>query len=230
MNAIFDPMGLVVPVTVKAKILIRKHFNNSEERKGWDDPHPVNQREEWIQFFQDIFDLEDIAFGRCIKPTNATEDDPVLIVFSDASENAYGTCAYVRWALINGGYCCNLLGGKSKTAPVKRVSIVRLELNAPLLAKRFAVFIAREMRLWFSRQYLIIDSEIVLSMLHKDSYNFDTYAGVRVGEILQGTDLYNWFWAEGNGSRMVKRHLILEKLVLGREDHFFYMPKSVNGL
>jgi hypothetical protein len=54
------------------------------------------------------------------------------------------------------------------------------------------------MRLRFSRQYFIIDSEIVLSMLHKDSYNFDTYAGVRVGEIQQGTELDNWFWVEGS--------------------------------
>ena len=72
---------------------------------------------------------------RKVKPDN-TEEDPILVIFSDGSTEGYGTCAYVRWRLTNGKYDSQLLLSKNHLAPLKRMSIDRIELCGAILNKR----------------------------------------------------------------------------------------------
>ena len=189
-NGFFDPLGLV-----KAKILWRKLWMG--KTKGWDDPISPELQREWCSFFKEMFIIEKIKFERCTKPPNATDNPPILILFSDASINAYGTCAYIRWELHNGHFSSCLVPAKCRVTPIKRISIVRLEMNGALLAKRLKVFIEKETRIKFARVYFFVDSEIVVAMLQKESYGFSTYIGLRVGEIQQATESADWFWIEG---------------------------------
>ena len=62
---------------------------------GWDDPIPQDRVEEWLKILKEINELESISFPRCLK-TEECKEDPVLVIFSDGSESAYGTCAYDR--------------------------------------------------------------------------------------------------------------------------------------
>ena len=55
-------------------------------------------------FFDEMFDVETIAFKRCVRPKGAV-GNPMLIIFSDASESAYGACAYIRWERVNDVPC-----------------------------------------------------------------------------------------------------------------------------
>jgi hypothetical protein len=50
-------------------------------------------RIEWVNFFKELFGLENLRFQRCVQPENAI-GDPMLVVFSDGSNIAYGACAY----------------------------------------------------------------------------------------------------------------------------------------
>ena len=88
---------------------------------------------------------------------------------------------------------------KTRLAPLKRITIVRLEMNAALLAiKRMKVFIGRESRLEFQKCYFIVDSEIVRAMIQKESYGLKTFTGVRIGEIQETTDPRDWYWIDGH--------------------------------
>ena len=80
---------------------------------------------------------------------------------------------------------------------MKRITIVRLEINGSVLAKRLMCFIQRETRIKFAQVYFLVDSEIVVAMLQKESYGFGTYIGVRVGEIQQATKPGDWHWIDG---------------------------------
>ena len=51
------------------------------------------------------------------QPEN-TIDNPMLIVFSDASEDAFGTHVYVRWKCSDGS-TTNLFAAKGKVAPIR---------------------------------------------------------------------------------------------------------------
>ena len=196
-NGFFDPEGLATPVTVGAKILVRKLWIGDMKQMNWDDSIPEDYRLEWKQFFKLLYKMETVRFHRAPKPKNIGEEEPILVIFSDASEHAYGMCCYVRWKMTDGSYKSQLLTAKNKIAPLKKLSIVRLELNAAVMAARVQEFITRESRFKFTKIYYIIDSEIVLATLQKDSYIFRTFVGSRVNEIQTTTDLSRWFWIDG---------------------------------
>jgi len=86
---------------------------------------------------------------------------------------------------------------KTRLAPLKKITIVRLQLNATLLAKRIKTTIEKESRFEFECVYFIVDSEIVRAMIQRESYGFNTFVGVRVGEIQAATNANDWYWIEG---------------------------------
>lgn len=195
-NGIYDPMGLISPFTVRAKIMLRKLWG-LEKKLEWDDPIPECFRQEWMFFFEELFQLEEITIQRCIQPVMAV-GDPELVLFSDGSTEAYGAAAYARWSLTDGTFAARLVASKNRIAPVKIVDIVRLELAGAVLSKRLRVFIQKESRNSFSAVYHIVDSEIVKAMISKESYGFNTYAANRIGEIQQDTDPSEWVWTAGS--------------------------------
>eukprot|EP00794_Sanderia_malayensis_P021204 gene21204-23286_t len=194
-NGIYDPLGLATAVTARAKILLRKLCGTSMKNLDWDRPIPDEFRFEWVNFFRQLLELKDVTFKRCIKPSGVT-GEPVLVLFSDGSEDMFGTCAYLRWQIKDGTFVSSLLASKSRLTPLKKITIVKMELNGAVLSKRLEDFITSEGRLQFARIYYIIDSEIVRAMIQKESYGFKTYLAVRVGEIQNHTSPQNWYWID----------------------------------
>ena len=192
---IYDPLGFLSPFLLKAKVLLRETW---VDQLGWDDPLPESLVVKWKQFFVDLFLLEQISFDRCLRPQGAV-GEPQLIILSDGSEVAYGCAAYVRWTMADGSFWCRLIMGKCRIAPVNRVSIPQMELNGAVLSKRIRQVITKECRYSFSNVIHLIDSETVLSMIHKISTRFKVYEGVRLGEIQSATDgdLSCWGWVPG---------------------------------
>ena len=65
----------------------------------------------WVEFFSRLFEIQNLKFERCVKPQSAV-GDPVLIIFSDGSNLAYGCCAYTQWELSDGTFVSKLLIAK----------------------------------------------------------------------------------------------------------------------
>jgi len=99
-----------------------------EKAIDWDEKLPPEIQEKWASLFREILNLNDISFERRLTPPDAI-DLPVLCVFSDASGEAFGTCAYVRWQLSNGELDVRFIAAKSRVAPLKRLTIPRLEFD-----------------------------------------------------------------------------------------------------
>ena len=190
---IYDPMGLVSPFTLLAKILLRETWQLGLD---WDDPLPPHLYKQWVKFFVEMFQLEDLKFPRCLKPSNYLED-PWLILLSDGSKTAYGCAAYIRWRLTDGNVRVILIMSKSRIAPLHKVSIPRMELNGAVLSKRMRVCITKEMRYNFKRIIHLVDSETVLHSINNTSCRFKVYEGVRLGEIQSATDVSEWAWIPG---------------------------------
>lgn len=51
-------------------------------------------------------------------------------IFSDASKQAYGTVAYCRFLTQSGDYKISVIASKCKVAPMKQITIPRIELCA----------------------------------------------------------------------------------------------------
>ena len=193
--SIYDPMGLLAPVTVSAKIILRKIWA-SKPSIDWDDTLPDDLQKEWNGFRESLRYVQSISFQRALKPKEATS--PVLVIFSDGSKNAYGAAAYIRWKTPD-GFKSNLVAAKSRIAPLKVINIVRLELCGAVLNARLFAFILKEMAdIQFERIFHIIDSEIVKAQIDRDSYGFSSFVANRIGEIHDTTDRENFYWVEGD--------------------------------
>ena len=158
-NRMYDPLGLISPFVARAKIMMKKLWV-SEPKLGWDDPLPDSLKEDSTKYFKEVPMLREITFPRAVKSKDAI-GDPDLVILSDGSMEAYGAVSYVRWELNNGLYEPRILASKTRVAPLKTVSIVRLELAGAVISKRLRVFLLKEMRYKFKSIFHIIDSEIV---------------------------------------------------------------------
>lgn len=86
---IFDPQGLIAPVTITARFLLRKTWSL---KIGWDDDLGSDLRNEWLEFFKRLYDVSNLTFRRCLRPEGVI-GNPQLIIFSDGSDIAYGAAA-----------------------------------------------------------------------------------------------------------------------------------------
>lgn len=207
---IFDPLGLLSPFTFVAKLYLRETW---AVKLGWDDPLPPELFEKWLNFFQSMFQLNDLSYDRKLCPADAV-GDPWLILLSDASDHAYGFVAYVRWRLSSGGFWCRLIMAKCRIAPLRKLSTPQMELNAALLSARGRKVLEKEMRFKFERVLHLVDSETVLNMLNKTSTRFKVFEGVRIGEIQAATNgnMCDWAWLSGKENTA-------DWLTRGREPH-----------
>ena len=189
---IYDPLGLLSPVVLAAKLLLRETW---KAQLDWDETMSSVLVEDWKRFFTALFEAEKLEFSRCLTPENAV-GNPQLIILSDGSEEAYGCAAYIRWQLADGTFWCTLIMAKSRIAPVNRVSIPQMELNGAVLNKRIREVITSESRFNFEKIHQFVDSETVLCQLYKVSQKFRVYEGVRIGEIQAAThgNMQEWGW------------------------------------
>lgn len=89
-----------------------------------------------------------------------------LHIFVDASEEAFAAMAYIR--IVEGRVRCSLVSAKTKVAPLKLLSIPRLELSAAALGARLSKSFIENHTISIKRRMFWSDSCIVLSLLGED--------------------------------------------------------------
>ena len=202
-QSLFDPLGLLSPVLLSAKILLRKTWEDGCEKLGWDDELPPYLVKEMVEFFIELFELENIVFPRSLLPKDQdVVGRPDLVIFSDGSVNAFGSVTYIRWQLKKGGWWSRIVLSKSKIAPKSRLTIPRLELNGAVMSKRLEDFVKGALEYDFQNVYHLVDSSTVLGYLHKQDSKLKPFEGIRVSEIQAAGEfihgrLHNWSWVEG---------------------------------
>lgn len=87
-----------------------------------------------------------------------------LHMFGDASEKGYSAVAYIRQDSRN-KIEVSFVSGKAKVAPLKHMTVPRLELQAALLASRLAASILVDLSLKIHHVFYWIDSMVVLSWI-----------------------------------------------------------------
>jgi len=131
-SKLFDPLGLIGLVLTTAKILMQGLW---QIKIDWDNPLPKTILDKWERFQEGLKDADTIRVPRVVSSI-AQNSQFIIHGFCDAFENAYGACIYVQSIKKNGESEVRLLCLKARVAPLKKLSIPRLELcSALLLAK-----------------------------------------------------------------------------------------------
>jgi len=131
-SRIFDPLGLISPVVISAKIMIQELWLLKVD---WDSLLPAEFLNRWNRYRESLTSLRAISIPRWTNQSK-TNCGVELHGFADASNRAYAAVVYVRVLASLDEYLVMLIMSKTKVAPVKTISIPRLELCAAVLLAR----------------------------------------------------------------------------------------------
>ncbi|XP_072403181.1 uncharacterized protein [Diabrotica undecimpunctata] len=178
---IYDPLGLLSACTITAKIIMQILW---QEKQGWDESVPQIIFTQWQHFKEKLLRLNNIEIPRYVKLKDSISCE--LHGFSDASNKAYGAAIYVKSVDSDGHVLVRLLCAKSKVAPLKVISIPRLELCGALLLARFFERVIKSSDINFDKVFHWSDSTITLAWIRTQSKLLKTFVGNRVAEIQKG--------------------------------------------
>ncbi|KAL1460507.1 hypothetical protein WDU94_012484 [Cyamophila willieti] len=176
---IFDLPGFLGPVIVWMKILMQKLWLLG---LGWDEPLPKALLADWNLFVQEFSSPKTLKIPRHVMDTYI--HPPELIGFADASSIAYAAVVYLRVVCSDQRVLINLVRAKTRVAPVKPVTIPRLELTAcHLLASVVESLEPLRKSLNIQTLHLFSDSMVALAWLKKPAHTLKTFVANRVDPI-----------------------------------------------
>lgn len=180
----YDPCGWLGPVVMFAKCYMQRLWLSS---LGWDSPLPAKLVEDWRTFEKDLPTLTTWSISRPLGPLHSVR----LHGFCDASKLGYAAVIY-----LHSGAGATLLMSKTRVAPIKTLSVPRLELlGAHLLASLISHYrTLLKDRIQLDGLHLWCDSTIVLDWLKIHPINLKTFVANRISQILDWTILTDWHY------------------------------------
>ncbi|XP_062713540.1 uncharacterized protein LOC134283957 [Aedes albopictus] len=183
---IFDPLGLISPVVVFAKIIMQQIWMS---KLKWDDVLDGKLLQAWIVFRDTLNHIHEIKIPRFFGAVNPVRYE--IHGFADASSVAYGACLYIR-VITQDGVKVSLVCSKSKVVPIKGLTIPRSELCAALLLVRLFLKVYPAVKMEFESVHFWSDSQIVLAWLRKPLPQLNLFVRNRVSEIVEGSSGADW--------------------------------------
>nr|CAH7760137.1 unnamed protein product [Callosobruchus chinensis] len=209
-SQIYDPLGLLSACTILAKITLQQLWLI---KLSWDETVPDDVLLNWCKFRDNLSSLNSLCITRHVICEN-----PTLIEmhgFCDASEAAYGGCIYILSKNQQGDTFVNLLCAKTKVAPIKSLTIPKLELCGALILAKLARKVIDSVRIKFDCCTFWADSTIVLGWLRTSPHLLKVFVGNRVAEILSLTGNHQWRHVDSkqNPADLLSRGVFPEQLV-----------------
>ncbi|XP_070137145.1 uncharacterized protein [Drosophila bipectinata] len=168
----FDPIGFLSCYMVTAKLLMREIW-----RRGvnWDELLPDNLAAAFEDWRKGMSKIEEF---RCTR----------YYFGGDSRQSAFAAAAYWRATYENGDVPALFISTKTKCAPMRTMSIPRLELQAAVLGTRLTDTDKQEHGVPISNCVLWTDSKIVLHWKSSTHRRYKQFIGKRVAEILEFTE------------------------------------------
>ncbi|XP_065078258.1 uncharacterized protein LOC135701402 [Ochlerotatus camptorhynchus] len=215
-SRLFDPLGLVGPVIIQAKIFIQELW---KQNCGWDEPLNQELQEQWKEYRRNLAALENLTVPRWVG-TGSHIVTTELHGFCDASNKAYGACFYVRTISETGEVCVRLLTAKSRVASLdnlkkgnKRLSTPRLELSSALLLAHLYEKVTSSLGIK-AKGFFWTDSTIVKCWISSSPSRWKQFVANRVSEIQHITKQGVWNHVAGleNPADIISRGMIPAQL------------------
>lgn len=226
---IFDPLGFLSPLTFFAKYLIQQLWILGLD---WDQEPPGEILERWNQYRSELSCLSDLSIPRCIIPESWSDCE--LHAFADSSEKGYAGVVYFRFGSPAGRVEVSLICAKSKVAPLKRISLPRLELCAAVLVAKLVDFVIKtySSKILITRIFAWSDSSVTLSWIKSSPHRWKTFVSNRVSVIqeLVPPDLWHHVRSSDNPADCASRGLLprdlLKKSLWWQGPEWLTLPKE----
>lgn len=186
---VFDPLGLAAKYVIRGKMVLQEVWRQAI---GWDEQVNDELVEMWRKFLESLDELAEIKIPRWYAPINPLTSDVTLVIFVDASEGAFAATGYLRFQKDEEVFVA-LAMAKTKVAPLKKLSIPRLELQGALLGARLSKTIMDMQSFEISRLMLLSDSTCTLAWIENPTSKLNTFVSHRVAEIDDLTNSGEWY-------------------------------------
>lgn len=191
----FDPLGFVAPFTIRAKIFMQRVW---AESTTWDEPLSQSLAEDFHSYWHEIQYLESFQVPRLLVPPQNIECSSQLIGFCDASELAYCAVVYFRAVSADGNISVNFVCAKTRVAPLKTVSIPRLELQAAWLLTQLISRVSKVLNVSLANVRVFSDSKVTLAWLAKPPSTWSLFVRNRVAKIVESLPTSSWAYVKSS--------------------------------
>ena len=222
--SVFDPLGLFSPVLLQGKVFLQSLWSKHIE---WDDEISSEDLAVWSSISSNIDGLSDISIKRCIATNDIENIQQYLVCFCDASSYAYAASVYL--VQINGEQESkpDLIFSKTRLAPLKRITIPRLELMGVVIGVRCLQYVKQQLKVTFAGSYLYTDSQCVLKWINSDK-DLSVFVKNRVQEIKKdGEIVFGYVSTRENPADVATRGADVQKLA--DNQIWWYGPKWLTG-
>ena len=209
---IFDPQGLITPVTAQLKVFLQKLF---KENLAWDETWPNKFREEWSGLVSKLNEVEEIAVPRYyFGPFDEKPAEVELFGFCDSSESAYAASVYAK-VTINGKSRVSLVTSKSRVTPLSKTTIPRLELLSCLILARLMESVKETLSPLVNAKIVKCwtDSITALHWIRGEQKEWKLFVEIRVQEIRKKVAPYIWAHCPGkeNLQQIFQREVMIQQ-------------------
>lgn len=189
-SSIYDPLGFAAPLLLNGKKILQELCRGQVD---WDDEVPEDIKARWTKWRSELPVLQELLVPRCYKPADFGRIARVeLHHFSDASTQGYGQCSYLRLKNEKGQFHCSFVMGKARVAPLKPVTVPRLELTAVVVSVRTSVQLQQELEYEDVKEVFWTDSKVVLGYIANETRRFHIFVANRVQQIQEHSSPDQW--------------------------------------
>ena len=190
MSYVYDPLGMAAPFVLGGRLILQ---NLCRLELDWDDDIPDDQQRMWLSWLDEVPRLSQLQMNRCYKPEGFGKVVSCqLHHFSDASQDGYGVVSYLRLVNEEGRVHCCFVFGKARVAPLKAVTIPRLELMGAVTAVHANHKLQKALNLPVTETVYWTDSTTVLAYINNKTTRFHRFVSNRLEVIHDGSSPSDW--------------------------------------
>lgn len=188
---VFDPIGFTCPVTLIPKLLLQQTW---KLKLSWDSSIDGILEKKFRKWLKEIPYLFKIEIPRWIYAGPNDARCLSMHTFCDASKDAYAAVVFLR-GFRDGAVFVRLLAAKARVAPIRDITIPRLELLAAVIGTRLFVSTKEELKIDIV-SYFWSDSATVLTWIRK-AEEWGAFVNNRVKEIRKSSSSDQWCYVPG---------------------------------
>ncbi|XP_055622014.1 uncharacterized protein LOC129765627 [Toxorhynchites rutilus septentrionalis] len=183
---LFDPLGLLGSIVISARMFVQQLW---AKNISWDEELSPKDSEWWMEFRKELGLLKQLDIPRRV--LSNPDRNYQLHCFCDASEKGYGCCVYVVGPDGEEHLTSHLLVTKARVAPLRGLSVPRLELCAAVVGSQLVNKLRNETD--FSGPVTFwTDSTVVLYWLRAPPSNWKVFTSNRIAEVQRLTKGSEW--------------------------------------
>ena len=180
--SIYDPLGFVAPLILMGKQILQDLCRCNAD---WDDPIGEQLRPKLKWWQNELHELEKLKIPRCYKPEGFGEIKAVEVHhFSDTSLAGHGQCSYLRLLNKDNQAYCSFLMGKARVAPLKFITVPRLELQAAVVSIKISQWLLKELDYQDVSEFFWTDSRVVIGCINNETKHFHTFVAIAFSRFM----------------------------------------------